>query len=308
MIRIRLNTSNDVKPFKTIDQQLDLLESRGLIIPDRNNAAAILERTSYYRFSAYSLTLRDYDSFHNGVTFDNVYELYRFDDAFRKIVLAYTSYVEIAFRAHIAYEHGQKYGPLSYMQPSNFNNVARHQKFIEKLSNEIGRSDDAFVHHHREDRNCVFPIWVALECSSFGELSKMYKNMMDKDKTNIAKKYYGRSRSYIENWLQVCVYARNIAAHGGRFYNRKLRSVPLRIPKKLKDQIDRETPFAAIFAIHKLQPTTELTQSLRSEIEGVFKKYPSAELKHMGFPENWIRILIESQTSYADLKKTKEIR
>ena len=48
MIRIRLNTSNDVKPFKTIDQQLDLLESRGLIIPDRNNAAAILERIIAY--------------------------------------------------------------------------------------------------------------------------------------------------------------------------------------------------------------------------------------------------------------------
>lgn len=303
MTKFNLNTGNNVKPFKTIEQQLDLLESRGLIIPDRNNAAAILERTSYYRFSAYSLTLRSHDCFHDGVTFDNVYELYRFDDAFRKIVIVYTSYVEISFRAHIAYEHGRKYGPLGYMQPSNFSDEARHQVFIDKLSNEIKRSDDAFVHHHREDRDCIFPVWVALECSSFGELSKMYKNMTNEDKTYIAKKYFGRSKSYIENWLQVCVYARNIAAHGGRFYNRKLKSVPLRIPKKLQNQINSETPFATIFAINKLQPTTELAQSLRSELKGIFQKFPCAELKHMGFPEDWMGILVDSQTAYADLKK-----
>lgn len=34
------------KPFKTINEQLDLLESRGLIVCDRDNALDILNRTN----------------------------------------------------------------------------------------------------------------------------------------------------------------------------------------------------------------------------------------------------------------------
>lgn len=46
----------DTKPFKTIDEQLDLLIDRGLIVTDRDKALNVLSRINYYRLSAYSLT------------------------------------------------------------------------------------------------------------------------------------------------------------------------------------------------------------------------------------------------------------
>lgn len=41
------------KPALTIEQQIDLLEQRGLIIADRERAARHLRNVSYYRISAY---------------------------------------------------------------------------------------------------------------------------------------------------------------------------------------------------------------------------------------------------------------
>lgn len=76
--------SGPTKPFRTLEQQLEILKGRGLIIKDKANALNILSRTNYYRFSAYSLTLRNEDVFDPDASFDAVYELYRFDDALKK--------------------------------------------------------------------------------------------------------------------------------------------------------------------------------------------------------------------------------
>ena len=46
------------KPALTIDQQIDLLEKRGLLIPDHERAHRHLSNISYYRLSAYMLPYR----------------------------------------------------------------------------------------------------------------------------------------------------------------------------------------------------------------------------------------------------------
>lgn len=287
------------KPFLSISKQLDLLIKRGLIVEDRDNALNILNRTNYYRFSAYSLTLRKDDVFYPDVTFDNIYELYRFDDAFRKIIFQHAQYTEIALRSYIAYEHAKKYGPQGYMDSKNFSNPIYHLDFISKLSDEIEKSDDVFVNHYKRDFDSKFPIWVAIECSTFGNLSKLFKNMKPEDKTLISKTYFGVSREYTENWLQAAVFARNVAAHGGRFYNRQLRAVPLKIASKYTKAIDRYSAFAYTYAIYKMQPTKALSQSMRGELASLFESYPFALKKHLGFPEDWLDILNESENKKA---------
>lgn len=294
----KLNTGK-TKPFLSIDEQIDLLISRGLVVNDRENARDILKRTNYYRFSAYSLTLRKDDTFDPGVTFDNIYELYRFDDALRKIILQYSQYIEVAVRAYIAYEHSKKYGPLGYMDNKNFENALFHLDFIKKLTDEIEKSDDIFVNHYKDEYNNIFPLWVAIECATFGNLSKLYKNLKPEDRMNISRNYYGVSREYIENWLQAIVFARNIAAHGGRFYNRILRAVPLKLDKKHKTIIDRYSTFAYVYAIHRMQATTALAHSMRNDLTTIFDQYPFARKDYLGFPENWLDILEKSENKKA---------
>ena len=289
----------ETKPFLTIDNQLDLLISRGLIVNDRENALNILRRTNYYRFSAYSLTLRKNDVFDPNVTFDDVYELYRFDDAFRKIIFQYSQYVEISLRSYLAYEFSGKYGALGYMDNKNFADPLYHVDFIEKLQEEIEKSDDVFVAHYRQDFNSVFPMWVAIECTTFGNLSKLYKNLKAEDRTTISKKYFGTSREYVENWLQVAVFARNVSAHGGRFYNRKLRTVPVKLPQKYSSIIDGRSAFAYAYAIYKMQPTKALSAAMRKALSDIWISYPFALKRHVGFSEDWEQILVDSENTKA---------
>ena len=44
------------KEFKTLDEQIAILKSRGLKISDEEQAISFLRRNNYYRVSGYSLT------------------------------------------------------------------------------------------------------------------------------------------------------------------------------------------------------------------------------------------------------------
>lgn len=284
--------SGHTKPFLTISQQLDLLKSRKLIIPDETFAFYVLKYVHYYRLMAYSLTLKKNDEFYPGITFENIYTLYRFDDEFRKLILKYSLCIEIEFRSTISQFHSDKYGPLGYMDKNNFENEDYHTKFIEDLSKSINKSDDVFVYHHKKDLGAVFPFWVAIECSSFGDISKFYKNMLKDDRMEFAQTYFGLPRGYVENWLQLIVYGRNIAAHGGRFYNRELKTIPAKIAPKNKRLYTATSPFALVYAIYYLQPDYVNAYNFMKDIEWLFYDYPFADKKHLGFPSNWKELLV----------------
>ena len=72
-------TTDQTKPFKNYDEQIALLRERGLIITDEAYARDVLKRMNYYRFSAYSLTLRENDRFFPEVTLQDMVALYDFD-------------------------------------------------------------------------------------------------------------------------------------------------------------------------------------------------------------------------------------
>ncbi len=73
------------KPALTIDQQIDLLELRGLNIPDKEKARHYLQFINYYRLSGYTISFEQVidgkrnHKLKNGTTFDNIIALYDFD-------------------------------------------------------------------------------------------------------------------------------------------------------------------------------------------------------------------------------------
>ncbi len=72
------------KDFKTIDEQLEILRSRGLIIDDENIAKDFLLYNNYYRISGYSLTLRKNNIFSKSASFQNIIDIYNFDHELRR--------------------------------------------------------------------------------------------------------------------------------------------------------------------------------------------------------------------------------
>lgn len=93
-------------------------------------------------------------------------------------------HVEIEFRSKIAYHHANRFGALGYKNPDNFKSPEAHEKFLEELNKQINRSGkELFVVHHKSKYEGEFPFWVAIEVISFGELSKLYKNLTEENKT-----------------------------------------------------------------------------------------------------------------------------
>ena len=217
--------------------------------------------------------------------------LYDFDQEFRSLIFKYGAIVETVARAYIAYYHAQQHGPLGYLNNQNFEVEQYHAVFLSTLNREISRSEEPFIIHHKRDKRGVYPLWVAVEEMTFGTLSQFYKNMLEADREGIAQQYFGRKSVYIENYLQCAVVARNIAAHGGRFYNRTRLSPAVKLPLMMRrNNVDNSSPFAYFYAIFELLPDADKFSYIR-EMEKLFHKYPAAEPSRMGFPVNWRALL-----------------
>ena len=77
------------KKFKTIDEQVDILVSKGLIIDDIDEAKEILLRENYFFINGYRILLMNSYSdkkFIVGSTFKELYSIFLFDRYFRNIL------------------------------------------------------------------------------------------------------------------------------------------------------------------------------------------------------------------------------
>ncbi|OWZ85052.1 Abi family protein [Natranaerobius trueperi] len=172
---------NRIKKPTTFKEQVNILRNRNLIVDDEEQAAEVLSRINYYRLSAYMLSFKTNDRFYEGVSFSDVHNLYEFDKKFRNMIISILEPIEIAFRTHIAYLIAHKYGSIGYKNQDNFRNADYHSGMLQKFQEEIERSDEIFVQHHKSAYGGVFPIWVVIELASFGLLSKIYSNLKEKD-------------------------------------------------------------------------------------------------------------------------------
>ncbi len=114
------------KAFKTRLHQVDLLESRGMLIRDRARAKHLLHQLNYYRLSGYWYPMRCFspatraasDQFRQGASFELVVNLYKFDDELRRIVFVELGRLELAIRSMNGHELG-RIDPLAHLNPAS---------------------------------------------------------------------------------------------------------------------------------------------------------------------------------------------
>ena len=109
------------KPQLTYEEQVDKLIERGLGVPDRSAATALLQSVGYYRLSAYVYPFRvplpedgrtashtRSEKVLEGVTLDHVWKVWEFDRKLRLLVLDATEVIEAGLRTQIAYVLGRR--------------------------------------------------------------------------------------------------------------------------------------------------------------------------------------------------------
>jgi len=282
------------QPSMTIDEQVENLKLLGLIINDEEYAKNILKDISYFRLiKAYSLGFKTKNGLYNdGVTFEQIVELYLFNANFRQITFSEIEKIEVNVRCRIANYFAETYGVLGYNQASNFVDAEYHKIFIEDIAEEVRRNSKApFVRNFRDNyEGGELPIYALVEVFSFGTLSKFYKNMKNADKKVVAKSF-GIGYTYLESWLESISYVRNICAHYGRLYNVKLSKTPILYKEYSQAGIGNNRMFGVLLCMKQILKNDTHWNYYVDQIEILIDKYEKVDVKTMGFPENWKELL-----------------
>jgi abortive infection bacteriophage resistance protein len=274
---------------KTIDEQITLLEDRGIIIEDHDFAKLFLTNNNYYRLMGYSYQFKiDEDSYINNTKFSTVAKTYSFDCLLRQIILPILELLEVSFRAKIAYFMCHRHGSEFYLNIDIFQNPKFYFDFIGIINRCIRQSkNELFVRHHLEKYNGRFPFWVLIEILSFSSASKFFKNINTADKKEFSRTYYQFDAEIFENWMQHFSVIRNTCAHYGRIYNKNL------LPKiKLlrEDNIERTMKiFDSLFILKKIILDISIWSKFIKKLESLITTYKDViDLELIGFPDDYL--------------------
>lgn len=298
--------SKDLQPALSVDEQVQNLVDKGLLIEDIDGAKKYLSHVSYFRLiKAYSLEFKPKNgNYSPGTTFRNLVDIYNFDIKLRQILFPIIEYIEIDLRCKIANYFSKKYGVLGYQDPSNFDKANYHWDFMLKINKEIERNKTKpFVANFTTQyKNGALPFYALIELFSFGTLSKFYRNLLTEDQKEIAAEYKIKYE-YLDSWIASISYVRNICAHYGRLYNINISKAPrlyseYKVTAKNKESVQRKEPvnnrsvFAVILCIKHLTFNTDYWATFLNAFVTLIESYKSViNLTNIGLTSNWRDLL-----------------
>ena len=296
-----MNTSKKtyapVKPARSYEEQARrLLEVHNLDVRNADRARHILSTVNYYRLTTYGKHMRREDNselFVDGVTLDDLYDLYQFDMGLRHQILPVLEFFEVQLRAKISYHLAMTYGSTGYANAANFRldrqSQGSHKSLMNKFRIEVDREDDlAFVRHHQSKYGGKFPVWAAVELFSFGMIAQLYAILIEEDQWAISKQYR-LSPEELSALIGASVDVRNICAHYGRLYNQVMDDRVILLPKYTPYENDYVFPILLMLKVaaggHRVY--SDMIRGIRS----LTQEFPKADLALCGFPDNWEDVL-----------------
>lgn len=309
-----------MKEFKSIDEQIELLKSRGLTIKDEEKAAKYLLTNNYYNIvNGYSKPfLKLEDNYIEGSSFDEVSHLYFFDkeikDTFFNAILNVEHHVKSVLTHR--FEELHKGHDMAYLDVSSYNHTKSIMvsKLITKLDRiiNINKKYKNNPIQHYMDKYHKVPLWVLADYLDFGTLCHMIRVLPDKVQNIIARNLITFIKdnnptldkivftpkvmiSFLNNIHEV----RNICAHNGRLIYFKCRSDATYYPLiHMKYSIDKNDERRSVYATFILMECfltrTEfaiLNNTIRKRMRRLRSHIYSISVNDviglLGFPEGW---------------------
>lgn len=304
------------KVFKTIDEQVEILKSKGLVINDVEFAKDILLRENYFFISGYRhlfmINSKD-NKFIPGTTFEELYAMFYFDRSIRNIFFKYILIIENNIKSLISYELSKKYGfkEKDYLNVDNFTQnpmkVRQVHDILDKMRRQIrvnGKQHTATLHYL--SNYGYIPLWILVKVLSFGIVSELYTILKDEEQLSISN-FYGTDPQTLSIYLAVLSNYRNLCAHEDILYDHKTqRSIPdnkyhfeLDLSKEDDEYIHGKNDLYSLIIILKIMLTEREFRNLMNEVsyeidylEGRVKSITKEVLLNkIGFPCNWRDIL-----------------
>lgn len=297
------------KPATEIQEQITLLKDRHLIIPCAERAEKYLKTIGYYRLSGYMYHLQMADGSHifkEKTTFDDIIDTYNFDKKLRFLTMAYLERIEVAMRAlitnyysiknhfywydesihfikppEIPEEIDQKVKSGEISLPRKYINT--HTYVVECISEAYRTSNNVFMKKFKNKytSESMPPCNMALELVSMGCISRMYEALVNSSEKQGIAAEFELPHVLLSSWLIFLTNVRNICAHHGRLWNRKLTADKFQIPSREKfrfkgsvpDKFD-QTYYGALSVMIRLLNKINTGNSLEKKFKSLLDDYP----------------------------------
>lgn len=299
------------KIFKTIDEQIEILRSKGMVFEDYDKAREILLRENYFFLNGYRspFLMNGTKRFIEGTTFDELYSLFTFDRFFRNIIFKNVLIVENNYKSIYSYVLSKKYGykEKDYLNINNFDRSKEKNSQINDLLRKLKRQIRINGYQHQATSHYInnygyIPMWVGVKVLSFGLMSELFTILKSEDRKEIAD-YYNLSPEKIENYMSILANYRNLCAHEDILFNHETQKtiadttfhLQLGIPKVDDEYIyGKHDIFALLIILKELLTTDDFKMMMNEicyEIDKLSSKLKvidvSKVLYRMGFPENY---------------------
>lgn len=303
------------KEFRTLDEQVNIMINKGLIINDKEKAKDILFRENYFFINGYRTLFYTKDRvFIEGTTFDELYSLFLFDRNLRNIIFKYILVFENNIKSIISYQLSKKYGykEKDYLSIKNFNQDLKERRRVEDVINKMKRQiringDKHTATFHYITKYHYIPLWILVKVLSFGLINELFGILKEEDQDEIAT-YYKIDREDLKVYLSLLSNYRNLCAHedilfehktqtyiGNTYYHEKFN-----LPKNdLGEYTKGKNDLFALIIILKQVLQADRFKEMMAEINRCFDIFDlnvntinlSKLLNRMGFPENYMDII-----------------
>ena len=285
------------KTYSTPQELVQLLEVRGLSIPNKEKAEHYLSHIGYYRLSAYMYPLlempKEHHIYKQGSTFEKVMMLYRFDKKLRMLIFNEIEKIEVAVRSTIVNVGSElTENPFWITDAGNFTDKNKFDKTMKLVDSELLRSREDFILHFKETYSNPYPpAWVLAEILPLGVMTNIYSNIKNKKIKKRISQTFGLQIAPFESWMTIVTLTRNSCCHHSRVWNKQNTIQPM-IPNKMnRPWIALPTDTLRIyfdlciikFFLDVIAPSNDMLFKLQQ----LFCNYPEIDLSALGFPKDW---------------------
>ncbi len=224
------------KTFKTIDEQIEILKAKGLVIEDLDFAKQTLLRENYFFINGYRhLFLKSETDriFLKGTTFKEIHCMFSFDRQLRNIIFKNILVVENNLKSITAYIMSKNHGfkENSYLNNNNYVRDSKKNRqindLIRKMKRQIrinGKQHTATAHYI--DSYGYIPLWIAVKVLSFGIISELFTILQYEDQKEISEIFDVDIDNLVE-FLPILANYRNLCAHEDICYlNKTQKRIP----------------------------------------------------------------------------------
>lgn len=290
------------KEYKTTDELIEILNSKGVSFKNEDNVRYLIEKYSYYSIvNSYKWIFKIGDNYKENASFEEIFAMYKFDKNLKIIILKYILEIEAIIKTKIANLFAEKYGLNNYLDINNFDvkednsNLEYIERLIEEINSEINKGNgkhEAVTHYL--DKYDFVPPWVATKILSIGTISKFYGLMKQPDRQEISKQFKISDRM-LKNILGNLTAVRNIAAHDDRLYTyRSTFYIRLDKTPRSPDKALHTNMYIIIKSLELLlenDQVIEMKSLITQELDTLKEKLTSIEidevLKVMGFDKDY---------------------